>query len=674
MESSYNEIMLIYLLTVIFAFPLFFFPFLPEAVFGAKQFFLILTVLGLFVWGAVRLLTKNKLVYKSDFLDVWPILFLLINIVSWFFLPSGAKVSSLAYPLGLGTILVLVLWYLAWGQTKLKEHKSKVFQALFLSALLISIVSVVLFILPDALSDNPLVIRLHQLGLASSLLRLQMLLVTGVLLAVEIVRDLNEKETLTRWWLGAAAVFVLVGLVVNSYQLVQEKPMFLDWFSSWATAVETFKRHPLRGVGPGNYGVAFTLFRPREFNQGEFWSLRFGSAHSWFLHVWTELGLLGLAALILLAYFSIKAARQQDDKRLFWFLLTIWLLLILFPGNLLLLFLLFLAIALVRNKVKTHQLALSIGRENRNIASVLASILLSGLVIIAGYFLYLVVKAEHSFYKAVRAASENRGGDSYQLQSKAIMTNRFISNYRVSFAQTNLAIANNIIQQSQEEGRELTEEEREQISQLIDQAVNEAKAAVALEPQRASNWENLAQIYNQLVNLVEGAEEWTLSTYQQAVSLDSLNPRLRVSYGGFLFALGRFEEAARQFEIAVNLKPDYANAWYNWAHASKQQGKLEVAIARLEQAANLIDRDLPDYERVQEELAQWREELGEQEIEEPAAEESGELTRPEPLPEGPIDQPIELPEEAAPPLDEEAEEEEGVEEEIEEAAEPETLE
>lgn len=643
--------MLVYLLSVIFVFPLFFFPWLPNSVFGAKQFFLISALLVLFVFSALRLLGKSKLKYTTSFLDVWPILFLVVNIISWFTLPRGAKVSSLLQPLGLGSILVLVLWYLVWGQTKLKEHKEKVFQILSLSALVISVVSVVLFILPDSMATNSIVINLRWLGLANSVLRFELLLLVGVLLVSEIVRELKQKETLTRWWLGAAAVFVLVGLGVNSYQLVQNQPRFLDWFSSWATAVETFKRHPLRGVGPGNYTVAFTSYRPREFNQTDFWTMRFGSAHSWILQVWTELGLLGLVGVVLLAYFSIKAARQQEDKRLVWFLSAIWLTLAFLPANLLLLFLLFLTLALVRTKIKKRSFSLLVGEKDQNVAPILVSILLLGLVMAGGYFFYEGVRAEYIFFKAVQAASQNRGNETYQLQSQAIQTNRFMSNYRTSFSQTNLAIANNIIQQAQQGEQQLTEEQRQQVSQLINQAVNEAKAAVALEPRRASNWQNLAQVYRQLVNLAENAEQWTLSSFQQAVALDSLNPQLRVSYGGFLFGLGRYEDAARQFEIAANLKPDYANAWYNWAHALKQQDKLEPAVARLQQAVNLVDKDSPNYETVRDELAEWKEELGGEEEDIPQ-QEGEELTRPEPLPTKQLEEPIELSEEAAPPIEE----------------------
>jgi len=120
---------------------------------------------------------------------------------------------------------------------------------------------------------------------------------------------------------------------------------------------------------------------------------------------------------------------------------------------------------------------------------------------------------------------------------------------------------------------------------------------------------------------------------------------LRVDYDGLLLALDQPKEAAKQFELAVNLKSDYANAWYNWAWALKQQDQLEEAIQRLQQAANLLTPETANYQKLTQELAQWRQELSSQSL--PAEATSSAQSESKPV----LKEPIKLPQEAAPPVE-----------------------
>jgi len=635
---------------ITFLFPLFFFPTITNPIFGAKNFFLGGVVVLLLIFAGLKLVQKEKIKYTVAPLDIFVVLYLLANIISWYFLPRGAKARSLIQPLGLGSAIVLTFFYFIIGQSKAKENMERVLYALAGSGVILSLLSIVLFILPEGYSAGWLR-YLNYLTLANPFILAQFLGLVSVFLISQVIREINQEGEVKKWWMAVLAVIILVGTGVTTYRAIQAKPALLDWFSSWATTVEAFKREPLFGVGPRNFVTAFNRFRPREFNQTDSWNIRFGLSHSWFLQVWAEIGIIGLAILVLLLIRSVSAGKDKPVLR--YFLIAVWALLLLFPGNLISLFLLFLGLALIRGQGKEKEFNLVIGEKGKNGASYL----IGGLLIISGlfggYYLYKLFLPEMTFYQAVKAASENKGGDTYDLQRKAINQNRFIQSYRISFSQTNLALARNIIQQARNQEQQLSEEQRQQVRQLISQAVNEAKSAVALEPRNVNGWENLAQVYRQLIGLAQNADQWAISAYQQAIALDSLNPRLRVDYGGLLFGFDQYEEAAKQFELAVNLKNDYANAWYNWAYSLKQQDKLQPAVERLQQAVNLVDRDSKNYEKVKEELDQWKQELGEQEEESVKEEElTEEITKPEPLPSPELDEPIELPEDAAPPLEE----------------------
>ena len=115
---------------------------------------------------------------------------------------------------------------------------------------------------------------------------------------------------------------------------------------------------------------------------------------------------------------------------------------------------------------------------------------------------------------------------------------------------------------------------KREITKLIQQAIREAKVATVLNPTSAAYWENLAQLYRNLINFAEGSDQWAIAAYQQAITNDPINPRLRVNLGGLFYALGNYEAAIRRFENAVNLKPDYTNGYYNlaatWPDASSR--------------------------------------------------------------------------------------------------------
>ncbi len=634
---------------ITFLFPLFFFPAIADPVFGAKNYLLAAVAVVLLVFSGLKLVQKEKVTYSIAPLDIFVLLYLVANLASWYFLPRGAKARSLIQPLGLGSAIGLTLFYFIIAQSKISQKFQSILYGLIASGTVLSLISVVLFILPEGFSGN-LVRYLNFAAFTNPLILSQFLFLVGVLIVSHLIRQLNKDGELGQWWMAVVTVVILVGTGVTVYRAIQAKPLLLDWFSSWATTVEAFKRKPLFGVGPRNFNTAFTRFRPREFNRSDIWNVRFGASHSWFLQVWAELGIVGLAVIILLLVRSLNVAKKQPRLRIL--LVANWVLLLLFPGNLITLFLLFLSLGLARGKGIEKELNLIIGEKGQNGAPYVISglLIISGLFL--GYYLYNLFLPELTYYQAVKAASENKAAETYDLQRKSINQNRFRQTYRISFSQTNLALATNMIRQARNQNQELSEEQRQQLQQLIAQAVNEAKSAVVLEPQNVVGWENLAQIYRQLIGLAQNADQWSISAYQQAVAMDSLNPRLRVDYGGLLFSLGEYEESAKQFELAVNLKRDYANAWYNWAHALRQQDKLQQAVERLQQAVNLVDRDSNDYETVKAELEEWKAELGE--VEQPVVEqpEEGEITRPEPLPSPQIDEPIELPDDAAPPLDE----------------------
>jgi Tfp pilus assembly protein PilF len=192
------------------------------------------------------------------------------------------------------------------------------------------------------------------------------------------------------------------------------------------------------------------------------------------------------------------------------------------------------------------------------------------------------------------------------LQIKAIGMNSNMAEYRKTYSQTNLALANTLLS-----NKDLSDDDKQKASVLIQQAVREAKSAITLESYNPNYWLNLAAVYRKIVGVVDGSADWSFQAYQQAVALEPVNPMSKLEMGGLLFAANRFDEADRVFEQVVTVKPDFANGWYNWAYTAKKTGKLADAVSRMTQALTLVPADSGDYETASKELAAWKKELDE---------------------------------------------------------------
>jgi Tfp pilus assembly protein PilF len=214
------------------------------------------------------------------------------------------------------------------------------------------------------------------------------------------------------------------------------------------------------------------------------------------------------------------------------------------------------------------------------------------------------VAADYFYRQSLVAMSKNDGGATYNLQIKAIAINAMVPEYRRVYSQTNLALAANLLN-----NKDITATDKEKASTLVQQAIREGKAAVSLDQLDVVNWTNLAQLYRQLVGVVDGSADWSFQAYQQALILDPTNSQLDLDLGGLLFAAGKYEEADRVFEQAVTNKSDFANAWYNWAYNAKKLNKLGDAVQRMTQAVALVPTTSADYEKANGELTAWKKEL-----------------------------------------------------------------
>lgn len=252
------------------------------------------------------------------------------------------------------------------------------------------------------------------------------------------------------------------------------------------------------------------------------------------------------------------------------------------------------------------------------------------LVAAGGYLLWRAWDAETKFRQAIAAAPTD-GVTTYNLLQDAVRQNPYHLGYRLTYSQVNLALANTFSAQERAAAEaeaspsaQISQQTQATVQQLVDQAVREAKIAVNLSPNDAGSWQNLASFYRALLGIANGADQWAVGTYQQAIALSPTDPRFRLDLGGVLFSLGENDRALEQFSLATQLKPDWANAYYNLAQALKAKGDQGQALEALNETLRLLPADVPDREFVEKEIAELK---GEGVGAEPSGR-TGEITEP----------------------------------------------
>lgn len=652
---------------LIFLLPLFFLPLTSEFYIFNKQTLLIAAAGLLLIFWAAKMALAKTLSFRPTPLDLPVLLFALAHVIATIF-ASPNKVQAVMASPSVAAILALTALYFVIVNNLKANSISLLFSSSLASASLLGLIAVYQFIgLGETLIPSGKGIDWLQAKLftptGGPLILISFLLVNLLLAVFLFLRKFNRKAWLSTIWFFVASLLIALGLITTVWQILpgKETPLvILPYSESWAIAIEAFKRNPLLGVGPGNYISAFNRFRTIGFNTYDFWNVRFANASSFPLELLTIGGAVTLGTYLFLLLKTVRpwlktysglsdrADSSGLEKRTndYWQALLIGILALfgvqlLLPINLLTLTLTFLFLALLALSQPKREFSFS-----SKSASLTALGLVSVLVLASFYFWGRIWMADFHLRRSINALAKNQGIETYNRQTQAIALNPYSPGYRRAYSQTNFALANSLAGQAN-----LSDQDRTNITQLIQQAIREAKVATTLNPTDAANWENLAQIYRDLINFAQGADQWAIAAYRQAIITDPISPRIRLNFGGLFYSLQLYDQAVRYFQDAVELKPNYANGYYNLAAAYREQGKYVEAYNALQLVLNFIPADTADYQKARDELDELAAKLPTEATPSarPAAEEEKVLTEPEPLP-SPAISPIPLPEEAGPEI------------------------
>jgi len=413
---------------------------------------------------------------------------------------------------------------------------------------------------------------------------------------------------------------LLLGLGFSIFGILPGKvatPAFLPPMASWQVAVSTLStpRTALIGYGPESFSDAFQRFKPADLNLTQWWTSVVGQGSNVPLTIVPTLGLVGLAAWVFLVMRILKQTSSvvKSQTGLVTVILSILALQLLTPMSPVLWWLLGIALAfLIANRENQRQTIVHLMKfsyldpenniERQGVAK-LAPVAIPAIVVIllVGVLLWPIGQAyaaSHFFFRGVLAQQANDFLGMYSGQQQATVLNRYISGYRSNYAVTSLTAAIAILNKEN-----ASEAEKREATQLIQQAVNEARAATALRPNDAQAWQVLGQVYATLIPFkAEGADQWTVLAYTNAIQNNPTNPLLRLQFGSILYNQQKFEDAAVLFEQAYNLKPDLANTAYSLANTLTALKQFDKAKVVYERTLTLLEPDSEDYKRAQKEL------------------------------------------------------------------------
>lgn len=442
--------------------------------------------------------------------------------------------------------------------------------------------------------------------------------------------------------IGAFVVAVLLFFFRFPVNLGYPAEIMPSMKASADIAMKTIRADPFFGSGPGTFIFDYAKHHANEVNLTQFWNTRFDRSATRFLTLVATTGLLGtlswlLVSLFLLGSAVMKLFRADEDS---WHMLigvfAAWVVMFVakftYSSTITLEFISWMLVALLVVVHRKDFLSVKFDQSPRAAMMVSFVFILSLVLALSGVFVegqrYI---AEIKYANAIRA--DRAGGnidDIIKDLTSAAQFNLDNDVYRRNLALALLSKANaeygSEVQVEKKDGESeddykarVEDAQREKValvSRLTADAVNVAKSATDINDKNVANWSILASVYESLMGVTEGADEWAVKSFERAAELEPGNPQTYTELGKvymYQSDVARQDtqskdekvkedaqkktddllvKAVDQLNKAIEVKSDYAPARYNLALALDRQGKLKDAITKMEEVVRLNNRDI----------------------------------------------------------------------------------
>lgn len=614
-KINYSAIASNILVGLAFLLPLFFLPFTNDLFDVNKRFLLLAATLVLLLVGAVQALVTRELRLTRTPWTV-PVALFGLSTLATLLIVTPNKVQALT---GIGgTYIAFALLFLVGSSLLKKNITEKLLTALSLAGIVITLTSLAdkfAFSLSSILNKTfnlaiPEGTKLFITG--SPLFSVFFLSIVIVMLLIRFFQTKGKTDNVSHI---VFAIICAVGLVVNVLGILPgtpTSPQFLSILDSWSITTDVMKTpvNAAVGIGTDSYANAYSIFKPARLNQSPLWFVRFNNARNSILELVTTQGIVGAATWILILLTTVRLIKTSRGEHLALGVGTVLIeaILLFFPPNILLMallciFLIAWSASLKERQIRTRETVFSLlsiadpfdrfSSQTPRFHGVLAQIVSAAFILVilcSFYALGRAYAAESYFNRSLVAASKGNGKDTYDYAVKAILANPYMESYHRAFALTNLSLAQVISQ-----NKDITDQDKQNVITLIQQAIQQAKIATTLDALNTANWDTLSTVYQALVGTADGAQQWTIASYVEQIKTDPSNPQARFALASVYRQIGNDDQALQLFQQAAQLKPDFANAYFNMADIYKKKNDKQNEFAMLQATLSIITPDQKGY-------------------------------------------------------------------------------
>lgn len=382
---------------------------------------------------------------------------------------------------------------------------------------------------------------------------------------------------------------------------------------SYSVAKESLKDKFFLGAGPGQYGYAFSLYKPQEFNNNSLYNLRFYNGSGVFFESLSTIGILGTIGmiLVLLTFLGViiyLLSRDKEKNKIYSLgfvsaavIFLINALILKMNGSILLvgiiLGILAIAVVLKESGSEENNLNLSL-KASPKFALTLAFIfmIVATGVIFLFIFIGKVFVADMYIGSANRETKISEEGSTAKVL-KAIKLYGKEGRYYSRLAQEYMALVN------QEIAKGESERDLNKVQVYLNNSIAAANMGKDLMKQDVLATEVAAQVYESAGAYVSDSLPLTEATYKKALEMEPENPSFYIKLGQVKesLAANKKEEAEKKqlineagdlFQKAIEKKSNFDAGYYNLALVKQALGDLDGAVENMEKAVTFNNQNI----------------------------------------------------------------------------------